>query len=210
MKKIIIVDYGLGNIFSAQQSFLKVIRDNNFKINVIISNNPEEINSSSHIVLPGQGAFKSCIDALKSIPNMVNTLKENVLSKKKSFLGICVGMQLLADRSFENGNHEGLGWIKGSVKKLNGRDLKLPHMGWNKVSLNNSSKKTIFNQKNKDFYFVHSYHFECTDKEDMIGSTYYGENFTSIVVKENIYGTQFHPEKSSDQGLEIIKNFLKL
>ena len=210
MKKIIIVDYGLGNIFSAQQSFLKVIRDNNFKINVIISNNPEEINSSSHIVLPGQGAFKSCIDALKSIPNMVNTLKENVLSKKKSFLGICVGMQLLADRSFENGNHEGLGWIKGSVKKLNGRDLKLPHMGWNKVSLNNSSKKTIFNQKNKDFYFVHSYHFECTDKEDTIGSTYYGENFTSIVVKENIYGTQFHPEKSSDQGLEIIKNFLKL
>ena len=118
-KKIVIVDYGLGNIVSAQQSFLKVIQDNFFDAEVIISSRPSDIYASSHIVLPGQGAFSSCINGLKNIFGMIGALEDSVLIKKKPFLGICVGMQLLAEKGYENGVYQGLGWIKGSIKKLN-------------------------------------------------------------------------------------------
>ena len=209
-KKITIIDYGLGNIVSAQQSFLKVVLESNLKADVIISNNPDDLNDSSHIVLPGQGAFKSCMDGLKKIPRMVDALEKIVIKNKKPFLGICVGMQLLADFSLENGKHEGLGWIEGSVKKMNVKNLKLPHMGWNNVSLTKENCDMNFSSENKDFYFVHSYYFDCLNKENIIAKTDYSINFPSIVSKENIYGVQFHPEKSSKQGLELIKNFLSL
>ena len=209
-KKVIIVDYGLGNIVSAQQSFLKISLENKIDTEILISNQPEEVLTASHIVLPGQGAFESCIKGLKKISGMIEALEESILKNKKPFLGICVGMQLLAEKSFENGDHKGLGWIKGSIKKLKTNNLKLPHMGWNNVKITNNSFKMNFNTENKDFYFVHSYFFDCFDKENIIGLTQYGTNFPSIVGKENIYGVQFHPEKSSEQGLELIYNFLIL
>ena len=209
-KKVIIVDYGLGNIVSAQQSFLKVAYDNNLDAEIIISNKPSELYTSSHIVLPGQGAFASCMGGLKNISGMIEALKACVLNNKVPFLGICIGMQLLADKGFEKGTHQGLGWIKGSIKKLKVKNLKLPHMGWNNVKIINKSFKMGFIQQNKDFYFVHSYFFDCFDGKNIIGSTNYGSSFPSIVGKENIYGVQFHPEKSSKQGLQLIKNFLSL
>ncbi len=209
-KKVTIVDYGLGNIVSAQQSFLNVVQKNNLKADVIISDKPEDIFSSTHIVLPGQGAFESCIKGLRNINGMINALEETVLKKKIPFLGICVGMQLLAEKGFENGIHEGLGWIKGSITKLKSKDLKLPHMGWNNTEIINNSSKMKFITENKDFYFVHSYFFDCSNKQNIIGITNYGLDFPSIVGEENIYGVQFHPEKSSAQGLELIYNFLKL
>jgi len=141
---------------------------------------------------------------------MINALEETVLKKKIPFLGICVGMQLLAEKGFENGIHEGLGWIKGSITKLKSKDLKLPHMGWNNTEIINNSSKMKFITENKDFYFVHSYFFDCSNKQNIIGITNYGLDFPSIVGEENIYGVQFHPEKSSAQGLELIYNFLKL
>ena len=209
-KKITIVDYGLGNIVSAQQSFLKATKEKKLHADVVISCSPNDVLDSSHIVLPGQGAFKSCIEGLKNISGMIKALEKSVVINKKPFLGICVGMQLLAEFGFENGKHEGLGWIKGSIKKINVNNLKLPHMGWNNIRIVNNFYKMKFSEENKDFYFVHSYFFDCFDKANIIGLTNYGLNFPSIVGKENIYGVQFHPEKSSDQGLELIKNFISL
>ena len=209
-KKIVIVDYGLGNILSAQQSFLKVIQDNFFDAEVVISNKPSDIHNSSHIVLPGQGAFSSCIGGLKNIVGMIGALEDSVLTNKKPFLGICVGMQLLAEKGYENGTHQGLGWIKGSIKKLEVNKLKLPHMGWNNIQIINNSYEMKFDQKKNDYYFVHSYFFDCFDEKNIIASTKYGLDFPSIVGKENIYGVQFHPEKSSEQGLGLINNFLSL
>ena len=207
-KNITIIDYGSGNILSAKQSFAKVIKDYNFDAEVCISGNPRSIKNSSHIVLPGQGAFETCITGLKNIPGMLEELTEFVISKKKPFFGICVGMQLLADNSLENGNHKGLGWIKGTIEKLPAEQLKMPHMGWNSIKILNKKAKII--PKEKDYYFVHSYYFNCENNENIITTTNYGIDFPSIVNKENIYGIQFHPEKSSNQGLDIIKNFIDL
>ena len=209
-KNVAIIDYGLGNILSAQQSFLKVANENNLKANVIITNKPADIAESTHIVLPGQGAFESCMKGLSSIPRMINKLTKSVIINKIPFLGICVGMQLLANISYENGEHKGLGWIEGQIKKLSVNNLKLPHMGWNEVKIINDNNKLIEGKKLNDYYFVHSYFFDCKYNKNIIGTTNYGKNFTSFVSKENIYGVQFHPEKSSKQGLELIKNFLKL
>ena len=140
-KQIAIVDYGLGNILSAQQSFLKVSQTNNIKANILITNNPETIKKSTHVVLPGQGAFDSCMNGLTSMPGMLDALNHFTLIQRKPFLGICVGMQLLAIDSEENGNHKGLGWIKGHIKKLPSQNLKMPHMGWNSIQLKNSKLK---------------------------------------------------------------------
>tara|TARA_B100000029_G_C17367765_1_gene885046 strand:- start:23 stop:655 length:633 start_codon:yes stop_codon:yes gene_type:complete len=207
--KVTIIDYGSGNILSAMQSFAKVIKINNLDADVQISQNPESIKHSSHIVLPGQGAFETCINGLKKNPRILEELENFTLIEKKPFFGICVGMQLLADNSEENGNHEGLGWISGTIKKIPSNQLKMPHMGWNSIKVLNN-KKNLIKPKETDYYFVHSYYFDCKNKKHVIAETNYGINFPSIVNKENIYGFQFHPEKSSDQGLNIIKNFLKL
>jgi glutamine amidotransferase len=209
IKNVAIIDYGLGNILSTQQSFLKVANDNIIKANVIITNQPRKITESTHIVLPGQGAFETCMKGLSSIPYMINELTKSVVNKKTPFLGICVGMQLLANISYENGEHKGLGWIDGQIKKLPTNNLKLPHMGWNEVEIINNNK-LVEKGKLNEYYFVHSYFFNCEYKKNIIGETDYGVNFNSFISKENIYGVQFHPEKSSKQGLELIKNFLKL
>ena len=207
-KKITIIDYGSGNKQSAKQSFTRVTRTENIDAEVCISGNPEIIKNSTHIVLPGQGAFETCINGLKKIPGMIDELNSFVIIKKKPFFGICVGMQLLANNSLENGNHKGLGWIDGTIEKLPSENLKMPHMGWNSIRVLNKSLKIT--PKETDYYFVHSYYFNCKNKENILAETKYGIDFPSIVNKENIYGLQFHPEKSSDQGLDIIKSFIKL
>ena len=207
MKKITIVDYGSGNVLSAQKSFVKIAKDNNIEVDVLISKKLNDVKNSTHIVLPGQGAFSTCMNGLKKTDGLIDELSEFALIKKKPFLGICVGMQMLANMSEENGDHEGLGWIDGQIKLLPGDNLKLPHMGWNLVMPTNSKYNNLISTKN-DYYFVHSYYFECADKDNILAETKYGTNFTSIVGKENIYGVQFHPEKSSSQGLNLIKNFI--
>ena len=207
-KNITIIDYGSGNILSAKQSFARVINKENVDADVCISGNPDIIKNSTHIVLPGQGAFETCINGLKQIPGMIDELNNFVVVKKKPFFGICVGMQLLANNSLENGDHRGLGWIDGTIEKLPNENLKMPHMGWNSIRVLNKNLK--INPKETDYYFVHSYYFNCKNRDNIMAETNYGLNFPSIVNKENIYGLQFHPEKSSDQGLDIIKNFIKL
>ena len=207
-KNITIIDYGSGNILSAKQSFAKVIKTENIDADVFISDKPETIKNSTHIVLPGQGAFETCINGLKEIPGMIDELNNSVINKKNPFFGICVGMQLLANNSLENGDHQGLGWVDGTIEKLPIENLKMPHMGWNSLKVLNKNLKII--PIETDYYFVHSYYFNCTNRENILAETNYGLNFPSIVNKENIYGFQFHPEKSSDQGLDIIKSFIKL
>ena len=208
-KKIAIIDYGLGNVLSAQQSFNKVIKEHNLSASTTITKDPNLIDSSTHVVLPGQGAFKSCMSGLEKVSGMVDSLEKFALKNKKPFLGICVGMQLLAIDSEENGNHPGLGWIKGHIKKMPTKKLKMPHMGWNEVMPKLKTKSRL-DFKKSDYYFVHSYYFECDDEKNILAYTNYGINFASIVFKENIYGVQFHPEKSSDQGLGLIKSFISL
>ncbi len=207
-KNITIIDYGSGNILSAKKSFARVINVENIDADVCISSNPETIKNSTHIVLPGQGAFETCINGLKGIPGMIDELNNFVVVKKKPFFGICVGMQLLANNSLENGDHKGLGWVDGTIEKLPNENLKMPHMGWNSIKVLNKNLK--INPKETDYYFVHSYFFNCKNKENILAETNYGIDFPSIVNKENIYGLQFHPEKSSDQGLDIIKSFIKI
>ena len=205
MLQITIVDYGSGNVLSAQKSFIKVTNDNKIEAKVLISKNLNDIKNSTHIVLPGQGAFSTCMSGLKNTPGLVEELYNFAIIKQKPFLGICVGMQMLAIDSEENGLHQGLGWIKGNIKILPDNKLKMPHMGWNIVKPINNNK--LINTP-KDYYFVHSYYFECQNKENIMAESQYGINFASIVGKENIYGVQFHPEKSSSQGLNLIKNFI--
>ena len=206
MKKITIIDYGSGNVLSAQKSFVKIANENNITSKVIISNNVNEIKDSTHIVLPGQGAFSTCMNGLKNIKGLIDELYNHAINKKKPFLGICVGMQMLANESEEKGLHQGLGWIEGKIKKLPDTNLKMPHMGWNIVKPITNNNNLI--KKPEDYYFVHSYYFECAQAENILAETQYGINFSSIVAKENIYGVQFHPEKSSSQGLNLIKNFM--
>ena len=209
MKKITIVDYGSGNVLSAQKSFIKIAKENNIEADVLISKKLNDVKNSTHVVLPGQGAFSTCMNGLKNTHGLIDELSEFALIKKKPFLGICVGMQMLAKMSEENGVHEGLGWIDGQIKLLPGDNLKLPHMGWNLVIPTNSKYNNLISTKN-DYYFVHSYYFDCANKDNILAETKYGTNFASIVGKENIYGVQFHPEKSSSQGLNLLKGFIKV
>ena len=207
MKKITIVDYGSGNVLSAQKSFAKVANENNIETNVLISKDLKEIKNSTHIVLPGQGAFSTCMSGINKTSGLIEELYDIVIIKKRPFLGICVGMQMLANNSEENGLHKGLGWIDGNIKPLPKEGLKMPHMGWNLATSVNDNDLI---KGSEDFYFVHSYYFKCQNKEDILAETQYGINFTSIVGKENIYGVQFHPEKSSSQGLNLLKEFIRV
>ena len=171
MKRIIIVDYGLGNIRSVDQSLKRIVEENNQSAEVHITNNAQDIRLATHVILPGQGAFASCMRGLKDISGLINELSEKVLIKKIPFLGICVGMQLLANTSYENGEHRGLGWIEGEIKKIPHKNLKLPHIGWNEVLIDKSNdlieKKTFL-----DFYFVHSYYFDCKFQKNEVGKTH--------------------------------------
>tara|TARA_Y100001970_G_C14153775_1_gene814276 strand:- start:752 stop:1375 length:624 start_codon:yes stop_codon:yes gene_type:complete len=199
-KKICILDYGSGNV----GSLANILSSSNYVVN--ISNEKKNIENSTHIILPGVGAFGESIKEIKKrIP--LDILEKEVHENNKPFLGICIGMQVLADKSFEFGEHEGLGWISGNVEKLKAK--KLPHVGWNNVKI--VKKSPIFkNIENlKDFYFVNSYSFKVKDERFVIAETQYESNFCSAVQKKNIFGVQFHPEKSHATGKQLIKNFLE-
>ena len=206
---VTIVDYNSGNISSVINSFKEVAKE---KINIEVSSNLNKIKSSDKIVLPGQGSFKSCVDALSSIVGLVDTLNEFAVINQKPLLGICVGLQMFADIGYEESETKGLGWISGRVSKIDNQNgkFKLPHIGWNELNIVKDSK--IFKDiKNKShMYFVHSYEFIPKDKNVISATTDYSSSIVCSVEKENIFGTQFHPEKSDKEGLKIIDNFLNL
>ena len=206
---VTIVDYNSGNISSVINSFKEVAKE---KIKIEVSSDLDKIKSSDKIVLPGQGSFKSCVDALNSIDGLFDTLNEFTIINKKPLLGICVGFQMLADVGYEETETQGLGWISGEVSKIDNQNgkFKLPHIGWNELNIVKTSQ--IFRDiKNKShMYFVHSYEFIPKDKNVISATTDYSSSIVCSVEKENIFGTQFHPEKSDKLGLKIIDNFIKL
>ena len=206
-----IIDYGSGNIRSVFMSFEKAAALLDKNIQIVIIDNVEELKGIDKIVLPGVGAFSDCMQGLENINGLVDLLYKMVIEQSKAFLGICVGMQLLANFSKEYGHTEGLGWIEGEVSAIEkiGPEMKVPHMGWN--SINFDKKHPIFNriQKEEDFYFAHSYKFNVKNNNFVLAKTYYGSDITAVVLKNNIIGTQFHPEKSQATGVQFIKNFLE-
>ena len=207
--KVTIVDYSSGNISSVINSFMEVAQN---KVKIEVTSDLEKIKASDKIVLPGQGSFKSCVDALNKISGLNDALNEFVLVNKKPLLGICVGLQMFADVGYEETETKGLGWISGKVSKIDNQSgkYKLPHIGWNQINILKDSK--IFKQveNNSHMYFVHSYEFVPTDKTVISATTDYSTKVVCSVEKENLFGTQFHPEKSDKTGLKIINNFINL
>lgn len=214
---IIIIDYGAGNIRSAAKAFEHVVKAENLPYEVKISGLAQDVLDAAYLVLPGQGAFGDCVSALKNTAGMLEALEEAVLKKGTPFLGICVGMQLLATKGFEHGEHDGLGWIKGQVVPIKRTDpsLKIPHMGWNDVTLTGSGLKNIVlrntethEKEGKNYYFVHSFMVELENKEECLAYTDHGQQITAVIGRDNILGVQFHPEKSQEAGLELISAYL--
>ena len=205
-----IVDYGTGNLNSVSKALEVAALKTNNKIKIKISNNPKEILEADKIILPGQGSYRQCALAIKNIIGLWDSINEFVLNKKKPIFGICVGMQLFSDQGFEEEVTKGFGWIKGSVKKikLNNKDLKLPHMGWNEINIIKKNNLFLDIKDLTHFYFVHSYAFEAEDINDIICTTDYEKPVVAALLKENIFGTQFHPEKSQGNGIKLLSNFL--
>lgn len=201
--KVAIIDYGSGNIKSLYNSL------NFLNYTPILTNNTKEINDCDKIILPGVGSFDNCISKIHTKVDIEN-LKNEILFKKKFFLGICVGMQILSSFGYENRKTNGLNIIEGVVEKINTKLLPLPHVGWNNIEIIKNDE--IFNgiESLLDFYFVHSYRFKVKNKEHSLAETNYGEKFSSVIKKDNVYGVQFHPEKSQSYGLKFLSNFLKL
>ena len=206
---VTIVDYNSGNISSVINSFKEVAKD---KVNIEVTSDLNKIKSSDKVVLPGQGSFKSCVDALNHINGLVDTLNEFTINNKKPLLGICVGLQMFADIGYEESETKGLGWISGKVSKINNKQgkFKLPHIGWNEINILKKSEIYKGIENKSHMYFVHSYEFIPEDKNLISATTDYSSNIVCSVEKENIFGTQFHPEKSDKLGLQIINNFINL
>jgi len=206
---VTIVDYSSGNISSVINSFKEAAKD---KVNIEVTSDLNKIKLSDKVVLPGQGSFKSCVDALNSIHGLVDSLNEFAVNNKKPILGICVGLQMFADIGYEETETKGLGWISGKVSKIDNKDgkYKLPHIGWNQINIVKKSKMFKNIDNNSHMYFVHSYEFIPKDKNVISATTNYSTNIVCSVEKENFFGTQFHPEKSDRIGLQIIENFINL
>ena len=206
---VTIVDYNSGNISSVINSFKEVAKN---KVNIEVTSDLNKIKSSDKVVLPGQGSFKSCVDALKKINGLTDSLNEFAINNKKPILGICVGLQMFADIGYEETETKGLGWISGKVSKIDnqGGKFKLPHIGWNQINIVKDSKIFQNIENNSHMYFVHSYEFVPNEKNVISATTDYSSNIVCSVEKENIFGTQFHPEKSDKTGLKIINNFISL
>jgi glutamine amidotransferase len=211
---VAIIDYGSGNLHSAAKAFERAAREGASPLAVKVTSRPEEVRDAERIVLPGVGAFADCRNGLARIPGMIEALDESVRMRGKPFLGICVGLQLMAERGLEHGITPGLGWIKGEVRAIapSNASLKIPHMGWNTLALrrNHALLDGIpTGESGLNAYFVHSYHLVPERPDALIASTDYGGPITAFVAKDNLAGSQFHPEKSQKLGLAVIANFLK-
>jgi len=206
---VTIVDYNSGNISSVINSFKEAAKD---KVSIEVTSDLNKIKSSDKVVLPGQGSFKSCVEALYNVNGLVDTLNEFAITNKKPLLGICVGLQMFADIGYEETETRGLGWISGKVSKINNQNgkFKLPHIGWNELNIIKESKIFKDIKNNSHMYFVHSYELIPEDKSVVSATTEYSSNIVCSIEKDNIFGTQFHPEKSDKIGLKIIDNFINL
>jgi imidazole glycerol-phosphate synthase subunit HisH len=209
-----IVDYGSGNLHSAAKAFERVAREQDIRTQIIVSDDPREVRRSERIVLPGVGTFRDCRAGLQAVPGMWDMLREEVEKRAKPFLGICVGMQLMADRGLEHGTTEGFGWIAGEVVRVEPKspEAKIPHMGWNTLEPARSHpllQGLSLGAGGMHAYFVHSYHLVPKVGDDLLASTDYFGSVTAMVVRANMAGTQFHPEKSQALGLGLIGNFLR-
>ncbi len=208
---VAIIDYGSGNLHSAAKAFELAARESEHNPRVSVTGKARDLKDATHIVLPGVGAFADCKRGLDDLPGMRDALEVEVIEKGKPFFGICMGMQLMAERSLEHGTQQGLGWIKGEVRRLTPSDpaLKIPHMGWNDLRFDPGRHPVLTGLPGGgDAYFVHSYHFVCGRGEDVLAEVDYGGPVTALIARDNLVGTQFHPEKSQAVGLRLIANFL--
>jgi len=214
MQRVVIIDYGSGNLHSARKAFERAALDAELDAQISVSARPEDVDAADRVVLPGVGAFADCKRGLESVSGMRQALERAVVERSRPFLGICVGMQLMATRGLEFGETAGLGWIDGDVTAITPADpsLKIPHMGWNTLTVVNDHP-LLDGIRTGDHglhaYFVHSYHLAARDRSVVVAETDYGGPVTAIVAKANTAGTQFHPEKSQTLGLKLIGNFLR-
>ena len=195
----IIVDYGMGNVASVKKALDTIGIDN------VISNHIDDFDNSQFVFLPGVGSFRQGMENLNKL-GLVTILNDQIKNRKKPFFGICLGMQLIAQIGTEHGETSGLGWINGKISQIVEEDLRVPHLGWNNIS---SDENSLINEfHNRDFYFIHSYHFEVAEKKNIAAYVNYGHDYVAAVNQENIFATQFHPEKSQDEGIKLIKKFI--
>jgi glutamine amidotransferase len=211
---VAIVDYGSGNLHSAAKAFERAARESGHDQPILVTNDPATVAAADRVVLPGVGAFADCRRGLDDIPGMVEALNESVLQRRRPFFGICVGMQLMAERGREYQVTPGLGWIAGEVDRITPSDanLKIPHMGWNTLNMLKAHPLLADIPLGPDglhAYFVHSYELKTTQRSDLVAQADYGGPLTAIVGRDNMVGTQFHPEKSQRLGLKLIANFLQ-
>jgi imidazole glycerol-phosphate synthase subunit HisH len=211
MSQVALIDYGSGNLASAAKALARASLESGAGQEIVTTADPEAVRRAERIVLPGVGAFADCMRGLSAVPGMVAALREKVLKEGAPFLGICVGMQLLATVGKEFGDHPGLGWIAGEVMKIAPSDpaLKIPHMGWNELKIVQRHALLDGIEDGAHAYFVHSYQFVPTLPDDLLATTDYGGALTAMIGNENIAGTQFHPEKSQATGLKLLGNFLR-
>jgi glutamine amidotransferase len=204
--KIVVIDYGGGNVESVVNA-LSLVKG---EAEILISNKSSDLKSANHLILPGVGAFGDCMEGLRLVEGFLPELRKQVLVEKKPFLGICVGMQVLASVGYENGEHQGLGFINGKVEMISTAGLKIPHMGWNDIIIKPGKHPVLKGiTKGDHFYFANSYHFICQNENNVLAQVEYGSKLNAIIAKDNIFGTQFHPEKSGEAGLKLLQNFLK-
>lgn len=209
---VAIVDYGSGNLRSAAKAFERAAEDGAPGTEVLVTDAPERIAAADRIVLPGVGAFADCRRGVLAVPGLMAVLQKAVVEERRPFLGICVGMELLADQGFEYGTHDGFGWIHGQVRRIEPGEarLKVPHMGWNRLALLAPQHPLLAGLPADPYaYFLHSYHFVAADPATVLARTEYGQPVTAVVARGNIAGMQFHPEKSQAVGLRLLANFLQ-
>lgn len=208
---VAIIDYGSGNLRSAAKAFERAAAENAIGETIVVTSNADQVAAADRVVLPGVGAFGDCLSGLEAVSGMRAALESVVIDAGRPFLGICVGMQLMADRGTEHGTHQGFGWIKGEVSPIKPADptLKIPHMGWNELAVRREHPLLDGLDTGVHSYYVHSYQFYIDEQEDCLAVTDYAGQITAVVGRDNMVGTQFHPEKSQLVGLKLIGNFLK-